>query len=93
MIRFHEGNQGWEIQEPANLWLAARSSGRHIYGMPAMNLILELNLKYVQNLKARNADPLPGPTGVETAGELGFEYGKNKEITLVKRPSSHKLIH
>jgi len=31
----------------------------------------------------RNADPLSGPTGVETAGELGFEYGKNKEITLV----------
>lgn len=24
-----------------------------------------------------------GPTGVETAGELGFEYGKVKEITLV----------
>ncbi|PMD47566.1 putative triosephosphate isomerase [Hyaloscypha variabilis F] len=24
-----------------------------------------------------------GPTGVETAGELGFEYGKNKEITLI----------
>lgn len=23
-----------------------------------------------------------GPTGVETAGELGFEYGKTKEITL-----------
>lgn len=24
-----------------------------------------------------------GPTGVETAGELGFEYGKTKKITLV----------
>jgi NADH dehydrogenase FAD-containing subunit len=24
-----------------------------------------------------------GVTGVETAGELGFEYGRNKEITLV----------
>ena len=24
-----------------------------------------------------------GPTGIEVAGELGFEYGKNKEITLV----------
>jgi NADH dehydrogenase FAD-containing subunit len=24
-----------------------------------------------------------GVTGVETAGELGFEYGKTKEITLV----------
>lgn len=24
-----------------------------------------------------------GPTGVETVGELGFEYGKNKEITLI----------
>jgi NADH dehydrogenase FAD-containing subunit len=24
-----------------------------------------------------------GPTGVETSGELGYEYGKDKEITLV----------
>lgn len=24
-----------------------------------------------------------GPTGVETAGELGFEYGKTKDITLI----------
>lgn len=24
-----------------------------------------------------------GPTGVELAGEVGFEFGKNKEITLV----------
>ncbi|KAE8447739.1 hypothetical protein EG329_010133 [Mollisiaceae sp. DMI_Dod_QoI] len=24
-----------------------------------------------------------GPTGVETAAELGFEYGKNKEVTLI----------
>lgn len=24
-----------------------------------------------------------GPTGIETAGELGFEYGQAKEITLV----------
>jgi hypothetical protein len=38
-------------------------------------------------MEIRNADPLPGPTGVEAAGELGFEYGKNKEITLVIHPS------
>lgn len=24
-----------------------------------------------------------GPTGVETAAEIGFEYGKDKEVTLV----------
>jgi len=28
-----------------------------------------------------------GPTGVETAGELGFEYGKAKKITLVGIPA------
>lgn len=27
-----------------------------------------------------------GPTGVETAGELGFEYGNTKKITLVQFP-------
>lgn len=32
-----------------------------------------------------------GPTGVETAGELGFEYGKTKEITLIT--SAAELCH
>ena len=31
-----------------------------------------------------------GPTGVETAAELGFEYGKTKEISLVT--SGHELL-
>ncbi|TQS34807.1 hypothetical protein Golomagni_04797 [Golovinomyces magnicellulatus] len=31
-----------------------------------------------------------GPTGVETAGELGYEYGKDKEIFLIT--SSSKLL-
>lgn len=30
-----------------------------------------------------------GPTGVEAAAELGFEYGKGKEITLVRTPRSN----
>lgn len=29
-----------------------------------------------------------GPTGVETAGEIAFEYGKGKEVTLVCAVSS-----
>jgi NADH dehydrogenase FAD-containing subunit len=41
-------------------------------------------------METQNADPLPGPTGVEAAAELGFEYGKNKEITLVITLPSHK---
>ena len=40
------------------------------------------NLGYL-NFQTQDADLPPGPTGVEAAGELGFEYGKNKEITLV----------
>lgn len=28
-----------------------------------------------------------GPRGVETAGELAFEYGKAKKITLVSQPA------
>ncbi|RKF77604.1 Oxidoreductase ptaL [Golovinomyces cichoracearum] len=31
-----------------------------------------------------------GPTGVETAGELGYEYGKDKEISIIT--SSSKLL-
>jgi hypothetical protein len=38
-------------------------------------------------METQNADPHLGPTGVEAAAELGFEYGKNKEITLVIHPS------
>ena len=30
-----------------------------------------------------------GPTGVEAAAELGFEFGKGKETTLVRTPISN----
>jgi NADH dehydrogenase FAD-containing subunit len=36
-----------------------------------------------------NIDISLGATGVETAAELGFEFGKNKEITLVRLRSPH----
>lgn len=36
-----------------------------------------------------NIDISLGATGVETAAELGFEFGKNKEITLVRLRSLH----
>jgi hypothetical protein len=34
-----------------------------------------------------------GATGVETSGELGYEYGKDKEITLVHSISILNLIY
>jgi hypothetical protein len=43
--------------------------------------VLKFNISPFQKC---NADISPGATGVETAGELGFEFGKDKEITLVR---------
>jgi hypothetical protein len=34
-----------------------------------------------------------GATGVEASGELGYEYGKDKEITLVRSMSILNLIY
>ncbi|PVH68333.1 FAD/NAD(P)-binding domain-containing protein [Cadophora sp. DSE1049] len=41
--------------------------------------------KYQEQVKAAKSIVLGGggPTGIEAAGELGFEYGKTKEITLI----------
>ncbi|KAF8859091.1 hypothetical protein BDZ45DRAFT_673518, partial [Acephala macrosclerotiorum] len=46
--------------------------------------------KIQEEVKAANTIVVggAGPTGVETAAELGFEFGKGKEVTLVRVPPS-----
>ena len=65
-------------------WKASRS------GYQATKDILH---KYQKQVKAAKSIVLGGggPTGVETAGELGFEYGKTKEITLIT--GAPELMH
>ncbi|RDW91953.1 hypothetical protein BP5796_01347 [Coleophoma crateriformis] len=90
-------NDGQEVQQSYDILVVATGS-RVADGMPWKNEgsyehgkeTLHGMQKRVQAAKSIVIGGA-GPTGVETAGELGFEYGKVKDITLITS-GDHVLV-